>query len=460
MAMEKVIATATVSLLLVAGMCALFSSRTSPSSITPDRDMNTVTNLAAQESVPGIFTDTTAAKQCPFGYDAKESSPSPCPFLSTPITIAPSQEVTSKGCDCSSTCGPSAPDFKCDWCYTKNECGNMGISGHWDYCVYPAEAKFDAQDHDTKANQLWAKVMDETMVGKSAPVLGLLGTVKAILTESMITAFDDHMETFPKMRKKVIHVQGVNCPFRLTTTSKQFTGIFEQGQTTGMIRMGSATNLETKPGLFPGFGIKWLRSGVGSADFVALRETGPGGSWDYFATTLGNHVAPAEALKATGKFQQASGCIDMVGLSNVCKWDQKGNKVEKPVFPFEILFEAGDIHFSDEKKGNKDLVKELESIAVGSKLFNVYTYASPNDKISGKKTVLGEMTTIGECHASLFGDQHLFFRHQRMEEDFALAPEWIPQMSGLKDTACSASAAPIAGSNWQCVSVPGKTAGY
>jgi len=334
----------------------------------------------------------------------------------------------------------------------------MGFSGHWDYCVYPASDKFDAQDHDTKANQLWAKITDESMVGKSAPVLSVIGTLKSILTESMITAFDDHMETFPKMRKKVIHVQGVNCPFRLDVTSKQFTGILQEGSTTGVIRMGSAASLESGPGIFPGFGIKWLRSGVGSADFVALRETGPGGSWDYFKSTLGNHVAPAGALQKTGKFQQASGCIDMVGLSNVCTWTQDGQKVDKPVFPFEITFEAADINFPDEKKTNADLVTELESIPVGSKLYNVYTYASPNDKIADKKTKLGVMTTIAQCHASLFGDQHLFFRHQRMEEDFALAPEWIPQMKGLKDTACIATAKPI--SNWQCASVPGKVSGY
>jgi len=430
---------------------SLGDSRTSPFAV--DTKLNTF------QSGEGVFTDTSAAQSCPFGYDAKESPPATCPFLPTPIAIAPTQERTSKGCQCSSICGPSAPDFKCDWCYTKEKCGNFGISGHWDYCVWPAQAKFDAQDHATKSNQLWAKITDEEYVGKSAEVTGFASTLKNILTESMITTFDDHMEVFPPARKKVIHVQGVSCAFRLKTTSKQFTGILEEGQTTGVIRMGSAASLDKAgPGMFPGFGIKWLRSGVGSADFVALRETGPGGSMNYFATPLGNHVAPAAALQKTGKFQQASGCIDMVGLSNVCSYTQDGEKVAKPVFPFEIVFEAADINFPDEKKTDDDLLKELSSIPVGSNLYNVYTYASPNDKIAGTKEFLGVMTTIAECHQSLFGDKQMFFRHQRMEEDFALAPEWIPQMAGLKDTACTASAKPI--SNWQCVPVPGPNAGY
>lgn len=324
--------------------------------------------------------------------------------------------------------------------------------------MYPAQSKFDVQDHATKSNQLWAKITDASVVGKSAPVISTLGTVKDILTESMITTFDDHWEVFPTGRKKVIHVQGVNCAFRLNTTSKQYTGIFEEGQTTGVIRMGSATSLTSSVGLFPGFGIKWLRSGVGSADFVALRESGPGGSWNYFATPIGNHVAPAKALQETGKFQQASACIDMVGLSDVCSWTQEGEKVTKPVFPFEVVFEPAEISFPDVKKDNEALLKELSSIPVGSQIFNVYSYASPKDKIAGNKKLLGVLSTIEQCHQSLFGDEHMFFRHQRMEEDFALAPEWIPQMKGLKDTACVASAKPI--SNWQCVPVPGPNAGY
>merc|ERR1712166_445491 len=227
---------------------SLGDSRTSPFAI--DTKLNTF------QSGEGVFTDTSAAQSCPFGYDAKESPPATCPFLPTPIAIAPTQERTSKGCQCSSICGPSAPDFKCDWCYTKEKCGNFGISGHWDYCVWPAQAKFDAQDHATKSNQLWAKITDEEYVGKSAEVTGFASTLKNILTESMIPTFDDHMEVFPPARKKVIHVQGVSCAFRLKTTSKQFTGILEEGETTGVIRMGSAASLDKAgPGMFPGLGI-------------------------------------------------------------------------------------------------------------------------------------------------------------------------------------------------------------
>ena len=36
------------------------------------------------------------------------------------------------------------------------------------------------------------------------------------------------------------------------------------------------------------------------------------------------------------------------------------------------------------------------------------------------------MVTQSECVTSYFGDEHLFFRHQRMDDDLKLRPEWEP----------------------------------
>jgi len=233
-------------------------------------------------------------------------------------------------------------------------------------------------------------------------------------------------------------------------------GIFGPGNQTGIIRLGSATTLEgLGGGLFPGYGIKFLRSGVHSADWVGLRATGPGGSWDFFNSTFSNHVAPADVLVKTGKFQQASGCITMVGLSDAASLTQAGEKVAKPVFPFELrLRPTGKASFPDKQLSNDDLLKDLAAIPVGTELVEVYAYASPNDKFANKETAVGTITTTGSCHQSLFVDTTLFFQHQRMEVDFAAAPEWITQFNEhyAPDAACTASAGPV--SKWQCVPSP------
>jgi len=153
----------------------------------------------------------------------------------------------------------------------------------------------------------------------------------------------------------------------------------------------------------------------------------------------------------TGKFQQATGCIDMVGLSDACSWTQDGKAVHKPKFPFELIVEptAKSPHWPDDRKLTDDkLVKELASIPSGSKLFDVHAFQSPADKAHGKMITIGTIITASKCHATMFGDASMFFRHQRMEEDFAAAPEWIPQMKALGDPNCKATTGPI--SKWQC----------
>jgi len=375
-------------------------------------------------------------------------------------------QVTDRGCKCKSdsVCGADVGTrlAACDWCRTQDSCGRWDIGGHWDFCVYPTQTEYEAQSATDKLNQLWENITDVNVVGKSSPVKSITGTLSQMLTESMITSFDDHMEVMPKSRTKVIHTQGVNCQFNLEVSSAAFTGVLEKGNSSGIIRMGNAQDLgsDGKEGphphgtpMFPGFGIKFLRSGVKSADWVALRTTGPGGSWNYFDSVMANHVAPPPELVALQKFQQASGCIDMVGLSDACTYNSAGARAASPVFPFQVLFEpTHKVNFTDKLKTNEDLINELSSIPVGSHIFDVYAEASPKDHKDGKRVLLGPLTTISPCYASLFGDEHMFFRHQRMEEDFALAPEWIDQMQDLDDQYCTASAGPI--SKWQCVPAP------
>ena len=47
----------------------------------------------------------------------------------------------------------------------------------------------------------------------------------------------------------------------------------------------------------------------------------------FYGSVFSNHVTPPDELVALGKFQQASGCINMVGLSDACSYTQAGEKV-------------------------------------------------------------------------------------------------------------------------------------
>ena len=54
-------------------------------------------------------------------------------------------------------------------------------------------------------------------------------------------------------------------------------------------------------------------------------------------------------------------------------------------------------------------------------MFKVRTLRSPDDT---KGLVLGDLIITDQCHTSKFGDTRLAFKHQWIEDDAALKPEW------------------------------------
>ena len=59
-----------------------------------------------------------------------------------------------------------------------------------------------------------------------------------------------------------------------------------------------------------------------------------------------------------------------------------------PVFPFKLALEKADVTFPTTRPGSlRDFMDQFESIAVGSKIYNVRAFQDPNDN-TGKLTIL------------------------------------------------------------------------
>ena len=119
-----------------------------------------------------------------------------------------------------------------------------------------------------------------------------------------------------------------------------FTGLFQDGKTHGMIRLGSATATDDKKsGVTPGGGVKFFRTGRPSGNFVILNKLQPiaDKNYNFFAVPLSNQI-PDDAPKIAIKFCQAQACVTKVGLSDVCRYDQEGNEVQDIVFPYKVSF--------------------------------------------------------------------------------------------------------------------------
>lgn len=347
-----------------------------------------------------------------------------------PLSVSPIKTVN--GCTCKGTCTTSITDgFKCDTCKTQwssatEACGTWSLDGHWDYCEYPEMTDYEAQNASKKMDQLWGRLTAPGVVGHSGKVKSLFGVLGTMIGESMRTPFDDHWDVLPEGRSKVIHSQGVHCKFELEISAQSpYTGILAPGKKEGIIRMGSATSVDvTGKAPFPGLAFKFLRSGVHSGNFVALRATGADGqSYAFFDEAFSKIVAPPPALKALMKFSQASKCQSMVGLSDLCSYGQDGSPSDSLEFPYDIRFGASSsaVYLPNERMTDEELLGHLSDIAPGTHLLDVFTKTSP----TAEHVLIGTLSTASACVKSTFGDESLFFRHQRMEEDFTKHPEWI-----------------------------------
>jgi len=377
----------------------------------------------------------SARASCPFSRgNANEESDSneninnlTTKDLADPETTTPNNCKCTTICSCGVGCDPGLPiplgETK-DWCNTADKCGEWSLtSGYWDYCLYKDSSKPDylAMTWQEKTNEIMEQVLAE-------PSPGTFPNVAFIATESIVTSFDDEWDVMPVGRQKYIHGVGAVCKFTLDIKDSPYTGMFKNGLQTGIIRIGPALDIANGAGVPPGAGVKFLRTGQVSGNFVALRSLTAGENYNIFDPDLYhlyNHILGAsnpQELILVNKFLQGSSCPKKVGLSDIARYDQDGNE-EEPIFPFKVTLKpTGAVSFREEESPILDFMQQfIDNIPAGTELYSFMAHANPDD-VEG--TELAKMVVPDGCFPSKYGDEHLFFQHQRIEEDIELRPEW------------------------------------
>ena len=79
--------------------------------------------------------------------------------------------------------------------------------------------------------------------------------------------------------------------------------------------------------------------------------------------------------------------------------------------------------FNEEENSLEQFSMQWNNISNGTSLYRMVAHSDPED-IDG--TELGNMVVAdgGGCTTSKFGDEHLTFQHQRIEDDAEIKPEW------------------------------------
>ena len=282
------------------------------------------------------------------------------------------------------------------------------------YIAMSAEAKLDL---------LWEKITADTSKGSwHLPELLLEG-----MDETFTTKGDEFPCYFWGCRHKAIHSVGNVAKVKFVSSgANKFTGIFG-GADHGLVRLSVAAG-EPSPktlNLKPGMGLKFLRDGVDSANLVAMFSVDGQESFNFFENSWNTIIPDVKSilLKPVAiKFSSATDFIQVCGLSDMASYDQTGASVDAPVFPFKLRFEpSGEVEFPSDKY--YDYRDQLSTIQAGTKLFKIYALDAPED-LGGQETYIGDLVTDSEMTTSNWGDEHLFFRHQKADDDIKLQPTW------------------------------------
>ena len=81
---------------------------------------------------------------------------------------------------------------------------------------------------------------------------------------------------------------------------------------------------------------------------------------------------------------------------------------------------TGNKRFNESSSSPKEFYDQWNRMPNGSVIYRLVAHANPED-VAG--TEIGKIS-VYECTTSTFGDEMLFFQHQRIEEDIKLNPSW------------------------------------
>ena len=232
--------------------------------------------------------------------------------------------------------------------------------------------------------------------------------------------FDNVSDEMPTGKPKIVHAFGsvAKVVFKSSKTHP-YTGLFAADEVCGLARLSIAGS-PLAIGFTPGMAVKFFVDGKPSVNIEVMNSLeGQGSDWNFFARSMTNslpktHISlmdPKTVLLKVAEQALARVKPDPLYLpvTPFAEVDVKGIRIEHPIAPKVVVFsplEAPNAIFRNNE--DQDFRDVLAKIPVGTPIYEVYGLDSSN-----KRVLIGTLETASPFVASQFGDQRLFFRHNR-----------------------------------------------
>ena len=255
------------------------------------------------------------------------------------------------------------------------------------------DAAYLSSSRQAKSDKIWNRVIESSTSGSWTHLAGALLVDQAPVFD---TVGDELACYWNGCRNKTIHIQGVVSKIEwISSDDHPYTGMFK-GSDAGYIRMSSAKPVVPfSNSLAPGMGVKLLRDGKDSANFVAMYSVDGQDSLNWFANDFTNHIPTPQSASLKpllARFATETELIQTVGLSEMAGTDQYGNSENSNVFPWSLRFSpTGEFDFpSTAAERSSSWIDDLKSIPSGSILYKIYAMDKPAE-LGGTESYIGEI---------------------------------------------------------------------
>ncbi|KTC71534.1 hypothetical protein Lbir_1686 [Legionella birminghamensis] len=236
----------------------------------------------------------------------------------------------------------------------------------------------------------------------------LLITIKGFF--NLKPSFDHEADELPQGRAKILHSNGsVGRITFLARNDHPFTGIYKTGAV-GIARLSLAMP-SSDTSFVPGMAVKFLIDNRPSVNIHAINSLeGQGADWNFFAMDFSNKIEhpSGKILRAIELiFEWTHDPANELGLWRLAAWNRDGQPAGIPIYPERIYFKpASNVQNLIAADSRDDFRSSLLLVSVGPlyELYGLY---------HGNEYHIGTIMLESELLASQYGDNYLFFQHQR-----------------------------------------------
>jgi hypothetical protein len=254
----------------------------------------------------------------------------------------------------------------------------------------------------------------------------ILGLINRVLWDKV----NDQKDVAPPGYKKPLHAHGAVAKVKFVADSSEYTGLFK-GADCGLLRL-SVTGDPSDSGFAPGLAWKAFVDNKPSENVSALYTlSGQGNNQDFFANELSQYVSPeANETLGTGLiFSAVTSKPTRLMVNAMADTNQDGSSASSANAPTQIYFVPTANVKNKFSSSAHDFRNDLVSLSAGEDLYDIYATSKnirfsifprwnkryADDRRNSAKKI-GTIKLTSDFKLSNFGDNGIFFKHQRYED--------------------------------------------